>query len=40
MADIDTVEKRINSDGRKAKSDKKFQVVLDTYNKVFAELNK
>ncbi|MCD5380438.1 redox-regulated ATPase YchF [Candidatus Gracilibacteria bacterium] len=40
MADIDTVEKRINSDGRKAKSDKKFQVVLDTYNKVFDQLNK
>ena len=40
MADIDTVEKRINSDWRKAKSDKKFQVVLDTYNKVFEDLNK
>ncbi len=40
MADIETVEKRIASDGKKAKSDKKMQGVIDIYNKVLAELNK
>jgi ribosome-binding ATPase YchF (GTP1/OBG family) len=29
MADIETIEKRINTDRKKAKSDKKMQVVVE-----------
>ncbi len=40
MADIDTVEKRIASDGKKAKSDKKMAIIVDIYKKILEELNK
>ena len=39
MADIETVEKRLLSDRKKAKSDKKMQVVVEGYEKILAELN-
>jgi len=39
MADIETLEKRLLSDRKKAKSDKKMQVVIDTYDKILKELN-
>ena len=39
MADIETVEKRLLADKKKAKSDKKMQEVIDTYEKVLKWLN-
>jgi len=39
MADLETVEKRLQTDRKKAKSDKKMQVVVETYEKVIKELN-
>lgn len=39
MADIETVEKRLLSDRKKAKSDSKFQHIIDTYEKVLEKLN-
>jgi len=36
MADIETVEKRLLSDRKKAKSDKKMQVVVSNYEKILA----
>ncbi|MDD3646233.1 MAG: redox-regulated ATPase YchF [Candidatus Gracilibacteria bacterium] len=39
LADIDTIEKRIIKDGRKAKSDKEIAVQFATIEKVLAELN-
>lgn len=39
MADIETVEKRLSSDRKKAKSDKKMQIVVETYEKIIKELN-
>jgi len=40
MADIETVEKRIISDWKKARSDKKIAEAIDIYKKVLEELNK
>jgi hypothetical protein len=34
MADIETVEKRISSDTKKARSDKKIAEAMETYKKV------
>ena len=39
MADIETVEKRITSDAKKARSDKKIAEALETYKKVLNLLN-
>jgi len=39
MADLDTLEKRINSDTRKARSDKKIAEAVETYKKIETELN-
>ncbi len=39
MADIETVEKRLASDRKKAKSDKKMQAVVETYEKILNWLN-
>jgi len=39
MADIETLEKRLNWDRRKAKSDKKMQVIVEWYDKILKELN-
>jgi len=39
MADIETVEKRLTQDRKKAKSDKKMQIVVEWYEKVLKELN-
>jgi GTP-binding protein YchF len=39
MADIETVEKRIISDWKKARSDKKIAEAVDTYNKVLTQFN-
>ena len=39
MADIETVEKRLLADKKKAKSDKKMQAVVETYEKVLKWLN-
>ncbi len=39
MADIETVEKRLASDRKKAKSDKKMQAVIETYEKILNWLN-
>lgn len=40
MADIETVNKRIANDWRKAKSDKTIALAVEVYNKVIEELNK
>jgi len=40
MADIETVEKRLLADRKKAKSDKKMQVIVAGYEKVLEKLNK
>ena len=40
MADIETVEKRLASDRKKARSDKKVAEAVATYEKVLEELNK
>jgi len=40
LADIDTVEKRIISDGKKARADKKVAEAMETYKKVLDELTK
>lgn len=39
LADIETLEKRLLSDRRKAKSDKKMQELVDLYEKVYEKLN-
>ncbi|MDD3793976.1 MAG: redox-regulated ATPase YchF [Candidatus Gracilibacteria bacterium] len=39
LADIETVTKRIASDGRKAKSDKDVAFAVEVYNKVLESLN-
>lgn len=39
LADIETVTKRIASDGRKAKSDKDIAFAVEVYNKVLENLN-
>ncbi len=39
MADIETIEKRLNESRKKAKSDKKMQVVVEWYEKILEELN-
>jgi len=39
MADLETIEKRINSDTRKAKSDKKMAETVEILKKIEAELN-
>lgn len=39
MADIETVEKRILTDSKKAKSDKKMAEIIDVYKKVNDKLN-
>jgi len=39
MADIETVEKRLASDRKKAKSDKKMQIIIKTYEKILEWLN-
>jgi len=39
MADIETIEKRLSSDRKKAKSDKKMQTVVSIYEKILSELN-
>jgi hypothetical protein len=40
MADIETVEKRLVSDRKKARSDKKIAEKVATYEKVLENLNK
>jgi len=40
MADIETVTKRIGSDAKKARSDKKLAESIEVYKKVEIELNK
>ncbi|PIE85214.1 redox-regulated ATPase YchF [Candidatus Gracilibacteria bacterium] len=40
MADIETIEKKLMSDRRKAKSDKKMTKIINTYEKVLEKLNK
>jgi len=39
MADIETVEKRLLADRKKAKSDKKMQIVVASYEKILEQLN-
>lgn len=39
MADIETVEKRLLWDRKKAKSDKKMQLVVESYEKILEKLN-
>ncbi len=39
MADIETVEKRLVTDRKKAKSDKKMQIVVESYEKILKKLN-
>jgi ribosome-binding ATPase YchF (GTP1/OBG family) len=39
MADIETLEKRLVSDRKKAKSDKKMQIVVSGYDKILEKLN-
>ena len=39
MADIETVEKRLLADRKKAKSDKKMQVIVEWFDKILKELN-
>ena len=39
MADIETVEKRLQSDRKKVKSDKKMQEVVNSYEKVLEKFN-
>jgi len=39
MADIDSLEKRLNSDRKKARSDKKMAEVVVTYEKTLEQLN-
>lgn len=40
MADIETLDKKLATDRRKTKSDKKMVPVIETYEKVLEELNK
>ena len=39
MADIETVNKRIATDGRKARNDKDIAFAVEVYNKVLEKLN-
>ena len=39
MADIETLEKRLWETRKKAKSDKKMQIVLESFEKILSELN-
>jgi len=39
MADIETVEKRLLEMRKKAKSDKKMQLVVESYEKILEILN-
>jgi len=40
MADIETVNKRIISDAKKARSDKNIAFAIEVYQKIDNELNK
>jgi hypothetical protein len=39
MADIETIEKRLATDGKKAKSDKNIYEAIKIYNQVLSKLN-
>jgi hypothetical protein len=39
MADIETVNKRIISDSKKAKTDKNIAFAVDVYKKILEKLN-
>jgi hypothetical protein len=39
MADIETIEKRLLADRKKARSDKKIATIVSIYEKVLEKLN-